>query len=183
MISAWAGDGEHGDVRDAAYARIAGTTMANNSPGSRSRASPHAQHNPRPRCCAMSVTVEDVVNSPMVASPAALWLDCCVISDGGGALIVTKPEIAKSLKRPLVKVIGVGEAPKNQMGGAVDLVYSAARWPGPPACGKWRGSSRPTFKHASIYDKLHHHGADAAGRSWVLREGPRGGKFVSSTAI
>src|SRR6202522_2829385 len=86
-------------------------------------ASHHAQHNPHAMLRDV-VTVEDVVNSPMVASPLNR-LDCCVISDAGGALIVTKPEIAKSLKRPLVKVIGVGEAPKNQMGGAVDLVYSA----------------------------------------------------------
>src|ERR1700733_4951775 len=74
-------------------------------------ASHHAQHNPHAMLRDV-VTVEDVVNSPMVASPLHR-LDCCVISDGGGALIVTKPEIAKSLKRPLVKVIGVGEAPKN----------------------------------------------------------------------
>src|SRR5476651_189135 len=94
-------------------------------------ASHHAQYNPNAMLRDV-VTVEDVVNSPMVASPLHR-LDCCVISDGGGALIVTKPEIAKSLKRPLVKVIGVGEAPKNQMGGAVDLTYSAARWSGPPA--------------------------------------------------
>src|ERR1700735_5141149 len=94
-------------------------------------ASHHAQHNPHAMLRDV-VTVEDVVNSPMVASPLHR-LDCCVISDGGGALIVNKPEIAKSLKRPLVKVIGVGEAPKNQAGGAVDLTYSAARWSGPPA--------------------------------------------------
>src|SRR5579872_4122878 len=94
-------------------------------------ASHHAQHNPHAMLRDV-VTVEDVVKSPMVATPLHR-LDCCVISDGGGALIVTKPEIAKSLKRPKVKVIGVGESPKHQAGGEVDLVYSAARWAGPPA--------------------------------------------------
>ena len=114
-------------------------------------ASHHAQHNPHAMLRDV-VTVEDVVNSPMVASPLHR-LDCCVISDGGGALIVTKPEIAKTLKRPLVKVIGVGEAPKNQMGGAVDLVYSAARWSGPPA---WQmsGITPKDIKYASIYDSF-----------------------------
>ena len=114
-------------------------------------ASHHAQHNPHAMLRDV-VTVEDVVNSPMVASPLHR-LDCCVISDGGGALIVTKPEIAQSLKRPLVKVIGVGEAPKNQMGGAVDLVYSAARWSGPPA---WEMAAiKPSdIKYASIYDSF-----------------------------
>jgi acetyl-CoA C-acetyltransferase len=114
-------------------------------------ASHHAQHNPHAMLRDV-VTVEDVVNSPMVASPLHR-LDCCVISDGGGALIVAKPEIAKSLKRPLVKVIGVGEAPKNQMGGAVDLTYSAARWSGPPAW-EMSGIGPKDIKYASIYDSF-----------------------------
>src|SRR5258708_34933696 len=80
-------------------------------------------------------------------------LDCWVISDGGGALIVTKPEIAKSLKRPLVKVIGVGEAPKNQSAGAVDLTYSAARWSGPPAW-EMAGGARTDIKDAPGCDTL-----------------------------
>jgi acetyl-CoA C-acetyltransferase len=39
------------------------------------------------------VTVEDVVNSRMIADPLHL-LDCCVVTDGGGAVIVTSPEVA-----------------------------------------------------------------------------------------
>ena len=50
-------------------------------------------------------TVDEVIDSPMVSDPLHR-LDCCVISDGGGALVIARPEIAKSLKRPLVKVIG-----------------------------------------------------------------------------
>jgi acetyl-CoA C-acetyltransferase len=79
------------------------------------------------RCCKRClVTVEDVVNSPMVCRSAAS-LDCCVITDGGGALIVTRPEIARSLKRPLVKVLGAGEAPKGADGrqGRPDLFRRA----------------------------------------------------------
>jgi acetyl-CoA C-acetyltransferase len=114
-------------------------------------ASHHAQYNPNAMLRDV-VTVEDVVNSPIVSSPLHR-LDCCVISDGGGALIVTKPEIAKSLKRPLVKVIGVGESPKHQMGGEVDLTYTAARHSGPPA---WEMADvKPTdIKYASIYDSF-----------------------------
>ena len=114
-------------------------------------ASHHAQYNEHAMLRDV-VTVEDVVNSPMIASPLHR-LDCCVISDGGGALIVTRPEIAKSLKRPLVKVIGVGESPKNQAGGQVELTYSAARWSGPPA---WEMASiKPSdIKYASIYDSF-----------------------------
>ena len=52
-------------------------------------ASHHAQHNPHAMLRDV-VTVEDVVNSPMIADPLHR-LDCCVISDGGGAIIVAKP--------------------------------------------------------------------------------------------
>ncbi len=51
-------------------------------------ASHHAQYNEHAMLRDV-VTVEDVVNSPMVASPLHR-LDCCVISDGGGALIVAQ---------------------------------------------------------------------------------------------
>ena len=60
-------------------------------------ASHHAQYNPHAMLREV-VTVEDVLNSPMISDPLHR-LDCCVISDGGGALIVTTPEIAKSLDR------------------------------------------------------------------------------------
>ena len=68
----------------------------------------------------------------MVSSPLHR-LDCCVMSDGGGALIVARPEIACSLKRPVVMVRGTGEAPKHGMGGRIDLTWSAAAWSGPRA--------------------------------------------------
>ena len=72
-------------------------------------------------------SAQDVLNSPMISDPLHR-LDCCVITDGGGAIVMVKPEIAKRLKRPLVKVLGAGEAPKHQMGGKIDLTYSGAVW-------------------------------------------------------
>jgi acetyl-CoA C-acetyltransferase len=114
-------------------------------------ASHHAQHNPHAMLRDV-VTVEDVVNSPMITDPLHR-LDCCVISDGGGAIIVAKPEVAKSLKRPKVKIIGAGESPKHQMGGRVDLTYSGAVWSGPPAFAE-AGVKPADIKYASIYDSF-----------------------------
>jgi len=114
-------------------------------------ASTHAQYNPHAMLRDV-VTVEDVVNSPMVSTPLHR-LDCCVISDGGGALLVVKPEIAKALKRPLVKVIGHGEAPKGQMGGMVDLTYTGARHSGAAAF-EMAGVKPSDMKYASIYDSF-----------------------------
>jgi len=88
----------------------------------------------------------------MIADPLHK-LDCCVISDGGGALIVARPEIAKNLKRPLVKVLGAGEAIKGQLNGKVDLTYSGAVWSGPPAFAE-AGITPADIKYASIYDSF-----------------------------
>ena len=114
-------------------------------------ASHHAQHNPHAMLRNV-VTVEDVVNSPMIADPLHR-LDCCVISDGGGAIIVASPELARSLKRPKVKILGAGEAPKHQMAGHVDLTYSGAVWSGPAAFAE-AGVKPADIKYASIYDSF-----------------------------
>ncbi|MCH2629204.1 MAG: thiolase domain-containing protein [Nisaea sp.] len=114
-------------------------------------ASHHAQYNEHAMLRNV-VTVDEVVNSPMFSDPLHR-LDCCVISDGGGAIIVTSPEVAKTLKRPLIKVIGAGEAPKHQMGGKVDLTYSGAVWSGPMAFDE--AKVKPAdIKYASIYDSF-----------------------------
>lgn len=114
-------------------------------------ASQHAQWNEHAMLREV-VTVQDVVNSPLIADPLHR-LDCCVISDGGGALVVVRPEIARSLKRPRVRLRGAGEAPKHQMGGKIDLTYSGARWSGPAAFAE-AGVTPADIKYASIYDSF-----------------------------
>ncbi len=114
-------------------------------------ASHHAQWNPHAMLRNV-VTVEEVVSSPMIADPLHR-LDCCVISDGGGAIVVVHPDVARSLKRPRVKVRGAGEAPKHQMGGRIDLTYSGAAWSGPAAFAE-AGVKPADIKYASIYDSF-----------------------------
>jgi acetyl-CoA C-acetyltransferase len=99
------------------------------------------------------VTVEDVLNSRMISDPLHL-LDCCVVTDGGGAVVVTSPEVARSLKRPLVRLLGAAEAPKMQMGGkGLDLTHSGAVWSGPKAFEE-AGVTPADIKYASIYDSF-----------------------------
>ncbi|MBV9393497.1 MAG: thiolase domain-containing protein [Methylobacteriaceae bacterium] len=114
-------------------------------------ASHHAQYNPHAMLKDV-VTVEDVLNSPMIADPLHR-LDCCVISDGGGAVIVVRPEIARSLKRPLVKLIGAGESVKGQLGGDVDLTYTGAARSGAAAFEE-AGVKPGDIQYASIYDSF-----------------------------
>ncbi|PYO33352.1 MAG: thiolase domain-containing protein, partial [Candidatus Rokuibacteriota bacterium] len=114
-------------------------------------ASHHAQHNPHAMLREV-VTVDDVVGSPLIADPLHR-LDCCVISDGGGAIVVTRPEVARSLDRPRVRVLGAGEAAKHQMGGKVDLTYTGAVWSGPAAFAE-AGVTPADIKYVSIYDSF-----------------------------
>jgi len=114
-------------------------------------ASHHAQHNPQAMLRDL-VTVKDVLDSPMIADPLHR-LDCCVVSDGGGALVVTRPEIARELKKPLVRVIGAGEAVKGQSGGKLDLTQSASAWSGAAAFAE-AGVGPGDIRYASIYDSF-----------------------------
>ncbi len=54
------------------------------------------------------ITVEDVVNSRMIADPMHLF-DCCLVNQGGGALIMTSLERARTLRKHPVVVLGWGE--------------------------------------------------------------------------
>ena len=114
-------------------------------------ASHHAQYNPYAMLQNV-VTVEDVVNSPMVADPLHR-LDCCVVSDGGGALVIVNPEIARMLKRPKIAIRGAGEAIKHGEGGRQDLTFSGAVRSGPIAFGE-AGVTPADIKYASIYDSF-----------------------------
>jgi len=51
------------------------------------------------------ITVDDVLDSRMISDPLHL-LDCCVVSDGGGAVIATTAERARDLRQPPVYVLG-----------------------------------------------------------------------------
>lgn len=114
-------------------------------------ASHHAQHNPHAMLPKV-VTVEEVLASPMIADPLHR-MDCCIVSDGGGAIIVVSPEIAASLRQPVVSVLGHGEAVKHQDGGRIDLTFSAAAWSGADAFAE-AGIAPSDIDYASIYDSF-----------------------------
>ena len=114
-------------------------------------ASHHAQHNPH-ALLRKVVSVQEVLESPMVADPLHR-MDCCVMTDGGGALIVTRPEVARELKRPVVSVLGAGEACKHSNGGRIDLTHSAGVHSGARAFEE-AGVVPADIKYASLYDSF-----------------------------
>ena len=114
-------------------------------------ASVHAQHNPDAMLQDV-VTVSEVVESPLIADPLHR-LDCCVITDGGGAVVVVSPEVAADLDRHCVPVLGAGEAPKHTNNGRIDLTHTGAVWSGPLAFAE-AGVSRNDVDYVSIYDSF-----------------------------
>jgi acetyl-CoA C-acetyltransferase len=75
------------------------------------------------------------------------------VSDGGGAVVVVSPEVARTLRRPKVKVIGVGQAVKHADGGRIDLTRSAGVQSGATAFAE-ACVSRADIGYASLYDSF-----------------------------
>jgi acetyl-CoA C-acetyltransferase len=97
------------------------------------------------------ITTEDVLNSRVIADPLHL-LECCMVSDGGGAVVIASQEVARGTRKKPVWIIGTGEATKyNENGG--DLTVSAAAQSGPPAFGE-AGVTPDEVDIAMIYDSF-----------------------------
>ncbi|SFD43168.1 Acetyl-CoA acetyltransferase [Lentibacillus persicus] len=85
----------------------------------------HANLNPAAQMRDL-ITVEDVVNSRMIADPLHLY-DCSQISDGGSAVILTSAEKAKNYSKQPIYLLGVGEGHHHEhISQAKSLTASAA---------------------------------------------------------
>jgi acetyl-CoA acetyltransferase len=111
----------------------------------------HASLNPHAKM-RQPITREDVLESRMIADPLHL-LDCCIISDGGGAVIVTSLERAKDLRRPPIIVLGTGEAVAHREIGSPDLMTIAARQSGEHAF-SMAGLRPADIDFCTIYDSF-----------------------------
>jgi acetyl-CoA C-acetyltransferase len=98
------------------------------------------------------ITIADVLASPVIASPLHL-LDCCVITDGGGAVVLVHPELARDLRKPPVVVLGAAEAVAHTAAGRRDYLVSAAARTGPAAFAE-AGITHADVDMAMIYDSF-----------------------------
>ena len=144
-------------------------------------ASRHASHNPNAFLRDV-VTVDEVLASPMVADPLHR-LDCCVITDGGGAVVVVSPEVARALARPdrAVRVLGHGEAIKHTDNGRIDLTHTGAVWSGPKAFEE-AGLTPKDIDYVSIYDSFTITVLQTIEDLGFCKKGD-GGAFVASGAL
>jgi len=72
-----------------------------------------AAMNPRARL-QEPITVDDVLASPLQASPLRT-LDCCLVTDGAGAVVLTTADRARDLRRPPIYVLGAGTCHTHAM--------------------------------------------------------------------
>ena len=102
------------------------------------------------------ITVDDVLNSKMICYPFRLLM-CCLVTDGGGALILTKSERAKDLAQKPVYVRGTGESGEtpmiSQMG---DFTSSAAFKVAGSSAFESAGIKHSDVDHLMIYDAFAH---------------------------
>lgn len=111
----------------------------------------HASMNPNAKM-RQPITVDDVMSSRVISTPLHL-LDCCIISDGGGAVIVTSLERARDLAKKPVIVLGAGEAAVHQEIGSPDLLTIAAKQSGAKAFGR-AGLTPAEMDFAMLYDSF-----------------------------
>ena len=91
-----------------------------------------AAQNPRARLQEL-ITVDDVLASPLEASPLHK-LDCCLVTDGAGAIVMTSAERARSLRKPPAVVLGTGTCHTHAMISEMpDLTTTGAAVSGPLA--------------------------------------------------
>lgn len=97
-------------------------------------------------------TIEDVLKSTMISSPLHL-LDCCVISDGAGAVVLASPEVARNTAKAPVWVLGSAENLEHIALGKHDVTLTAARRSGPRAF-EQAGVTHKDIDMAMIYDSF-----------------------------
>jgi acetyl-CoA C-acetyltransferase len=142
-------------------------------------ASLHAQHNPN-ALLQKAVTIDEVLESPMISSPLHRQ-DCCVVTDGGGAAVVVSPEVARDLGRPTAKVLGHGEAVKHAENGRIDVTYTGAVVSGPRAFEE-AGVTQADVDYVSIYDSFTITVIETLEDLGFCAKG-EGGRFVSDGAL
>jgi acetyl-CoA acetyltransferase len=127
------------------------------------------------------ITVEDVLSSRMIADPLHK-LDCCVISDGGGAFIMTTRERARDLPRPPVFVLGAAGAQTHwTISQMPDFTTTAAARCGPEAFGR-AGVSPDDVDTIQCYDSFTITVLMLLEDMGFCRKG-EGGAFVESGAL
>ena len=127
------------------------------------------------------LSIDDVLKARMISDPLTVR-DCCLVTDGGGAFVLTRADRARSLAKPPVFVLGMGAAHwHRQISQMPDLTVTAAAESGPKAFAM-------AELHASDVDVLELYDAFTINTILFLEDlgfcnKGEGGSFVESGAI
>jgi acetyl-CoA C-acetyltransferase len=97
------------------------------------------------------ITIDDVLSSRAIADPLHL-LECCLVTDGGGAVVIVSADVARDIRKPPVWILGTGEA-VGYPGNGKDITTSAAAISGPAAFDQ-AGVRPDEIDIAMIYDSF-----------------------------
>ena len=124
------------------------------------------------------ITIADVLNSRMIAYPVHL-LECCLVTDGGGALVVVSAERAKDFPKKPVYVLGTGESTEHSMISMMhDFTESRAfKVSGAQAFAEAKVAHKD-IDHAMVYDAFAHTPMFALEALGVVGKG-EGGPFFA----
>jgi acetyl-CoA acetyltransferase len=127
------------------------------------------------------LTIEDVLNAPMISYPFTIR-DICLVTDGGGAIVLTTPERAKDLKLKPVYVLGTGEhISHNTISCMPDMTVSGAAYSGPKAFKAAKVGPKDIDVY-ELYDAFTINTLLFLEDLGVVKKG-EGGEFVASGAI
>lgn len=102
------------------------------------------------------ITTDDVFNSRMICYPFHL-LECCLVTDGGGALIITSSERAKDFPTKPVYIIGTGESVETPVVSQMyDMTTSAAFKTSSKKAFEESGITHSDVDHLMVYDAFAH---------------------------
>lgn len=123
------------------------------------------------------ITIDDVLASPMISSPFHR-LDCCLVTDGAGAVIVTSADVAKSLRKPPVYVLGTGEAHWHRNVVAAQSFTTTAGAESGPRAMEMAGVTHADIDVVQIYDAFTYNVIVSLEDLGFCKKG-EGGHFVS----
>ena len=102
------------------------------------------------------ITTDDVCNSRMICYPFHL-LECCLVTDGGGALIITSSERAKDFPTKPVYIMGTGESVETPVVSQMyDMTTSAAFKTSSKKAFEESGITHSDVDHLMVYDAFAH---------------------------
>ncbi|MCH2318366.1 MAG: thiolase [SAR202 cluster bacterium] len=102
------------------------------------------------------ITIDDVLESRMICYPFHL-LECCLVTDGGGALIITRSNRANNFAKDPVYILGTGESAETPIVSQMyDMTSSTAFKISSKKAFEESGLNQSNIDHLMIYDAFAH---------------------------